>query len=325
MESNFSPAALENFSMAWLNFTDSPASLVNNSEVWEFKPILGYFYLMFSSMDTLAVFINNAFIILIMSKDDRLCTTSNLLIGNLAAADLLWIFVWPEEIIIYVPVADHMKIIACSMFVFLFGLVIELNVGIHLLMALDRYIYIAHGIRYHTLLTERRIKISILTLWICVFIYQIYIAIQLHGYIKFELGECQTGLEKVSGPVLLMATFISISTLAIIGIYAKIAHIAVRQNHSINPVQPAPLHSYKFKVAKTLALVSGLYTCCNIQMVVFMSILGQQANGDLQFIAKHVVFLVWRVNLWINPLIYAWMSKDFRKGIKKFIQSLHRN
>ena len=69
------------------------------------------------------------------------------------------------------------------------------------------------------------------------------------------------------------------------------------------------------RLTKMLALVVGLYVALYVPHVVLVLVTDR---GDLVGLVQAAV-LISDINFWINPLIYAWKSKDFRKAFKKIL------
>ena len=186
-------------------------------------------------------------------------------------------------------------------------------------LSVDRYIYIANPLRYHDLVTQRRVAIILTLSWIACLL-------SLPPVVFFG-NHLQVGmpckflifLDGWAKNLILAPSFVLLFSLTI-GFHLAIANIAHRQARQIQAQQQpydtsaVAINQSTKKISRTLGAVLGVYIFSVIPQVVLSSIISK--NPNLLPIEKFTNLLFW-ANTWVNPLIYAWRLKDFKIAFKK--------
>lgn len=115
-----------------------------------------------------------------------------------------------------------------------------------------------------------------------------------------------------------------ITTFLTVTFYAKIAKITLGSRNQVmsNNVNAAEAQQRKavLRVTKMFAMVVGVYFSLYIPLIsaLFISNYIQPTPLHYGFINTFVLFK--DSNFWINPFIYAWRNKDFRKAYKTLLK-----
>ena len=207
-------------------------------------------------------------------------------------------------------------------------LVISGNLSLYslVLVSVDRYITVFYPLRYSTLLNQRKINVILLLIWLyfaCVG------SIPLFGLNQWDIcGSC-TILDVYLRSYTIAFLFPHITIgLIIAGIlYGKIFYIAHKQRKQMDKLAFRQEKSNSnHKSAKLMAFVLLIFLLCWFPYIVttMMSKLYQGEKDTIKYtvlvyaleISKIILF----GNSFLNPLIYGWKSKEFRKAYKSLLR-----
>ena len=188
-------------------------------------------------------------------------------------------------------------------------------------LSIDRYIYIAHALRYQDLVTTQRTAILLCITWTWIFI-TIPAMFFFANHLTVDMP-CKyfIFLDDWVQDYYLLPQFMLIVSLTI-GFHLAIARIARKQARAIaDSQQPydtmaTAINKSTKKISRTLGMVLGVYLLSIVPQFTVASVPQTQDNSLL--LEKFTVCLYW-ANTWANPLIYAWRLKDFRIAFKKLL------
>ena len=116
---------------------------------------------------------------------------------------------------------------------------------------------------------------------------------------------------------------ISLFWLAVITVttcYTSIAGIVLRSHRQVTAHQPITVKQRERRkadllITKMMAMVVGAFFTLYIPVIisiVFMT----ESPPFWQHVVHQLAFIIYDVNFWINPVIYAWRNKQFRKAYR---------
>ncbi|KAM4612470.1 melanocyte-stimulating hormone receptor isoform 1-T2 [Discoglossus pictus] len=180
-------------------------------------------------------------------------------------------------------------------------------------IAVDRYITIFYALRYHSIMTSRRVGFAIAGIWLvstaCSIIFIIY-------------------YESNAVILCLIAFFIFMLAL-MVGLYIHMFALARRHARSITALQRgkrrriSPHHaSANMKGAITLTILLGIFFLCWGPFFLHLTLIVSCPKSPicLSYITYFNIYLILIIcNSVIDPLIYAFRSQELRKTLKDIV------
>lgn len=158
---------LEQLATSRLNHSIGPDnSTALQSEEEAIRATVRWLVPIFFGIIAVSGFFGNLLVILVVLLNKNMHSTTNLLIVNLAAADLLFvIFCVPFTAVDYVTQHWPFGKIWCRSVQYLIVVTAYASIYTLVLMSIDRFLAVVHPIRSRMLRTEHITKIAIFTLW----------------------------------------------------------------------------------------------------------------------------------------------------------------
>ncbi|KAM8946153.1 melanocyte-stimulating hormone receptor [Pelodytes ibericus] len=176
-------------------------------------------------------------------------------------------------------------------------------------IAVDRYITIFYALRYHNIMTQRRVLVGIGGIWllstVCSVIFIIY-------WEKREVILCLVGFF-----VFMMALMVAL--------YIHMFALARRHAHSISTLQMgqrrrfAQPHTVNMRGAITLSILLGIFFLCWGPFFLHLTLILSCPKHILclnyfKYFNVYIILII--CNSVIDPLIYAFRSQELRKTLK---------
>ena len=277
------------------------------------------------SMGSCLTLFGNLLTIISVAHFESLRNTTSFFICSLAAADLLSTLITPIAITLELLGAYHPSYISlCLARVSLMALSASLNVSSILMIAVDRYIFIAHGLRYSLLVTSTRTFCVICIIWLGLtveigLLYTLGNWPEIGTTCSFSLFVTDMMFKYVLLPGFLILTLLTVS------FYIAISCIAYEQGKKIAALrQPYNTHEattnrQQKRIAKMMILVLGTYFMSYIPEIIVASLKSVYTDSLLLLVLEKVTVLIMWSNSWINPIIYAWNSTEFNRAFRKLL------
>ncbi|XP_013418231.1 D(3) dopamine receptor-like [Lingula anatina] len=309
---------------------------------------LGYEVSMITIQAVLIILIGfgNILVIAAYFRSEKLQTTTNWFVVQLAAADLLVALGMPLQIAMFIRddvVQDlHVCIIRYSLpMSSITGSVLCL-----LAISVDRYVSVIYPFYYKSVnvLTAKTKGLGVVFVWVP----SAFVIVTVH-FFGFDdrrpgdVGKKECDLQYVLKPdfikYIVLPVFIVLS-LVIIALYSRVFHLAGRHAAAIasltehlsvvsNPRlknSPRQIHRKNMKILKTAVIVLGMFFLC---MVPFFVVTGIQVYTDQIFSKTWMTIRMYTtvllvLNSALNPIIYACRLQNFRREFQKILR-LNRN
>ena len=255
---------------------------------------------------------------------NSLQSSTNYLVASLAVADFLQGLLTPFIILQHVY-ADQPSFVPLCLVEKTFGMIAMRANFINILwIAVDRFCYIAFPLRYPLWITDMKTFILIGFTW-CYLVIETSLIVYFSNVLKLG-GLCKVILV-VSKPIynLYLApqafTFFGIS----LACYVAIGRIAYKHGKQIAAMQQpfatleVSIFQRQKKKAKVMFTVLLLFILTNIPPFALQVVIREKLSY-VSVILEQVTTLMFYANAFINPIIYAWKSKDFKVVFKKIFK-----
>ncbi|RMX40056.1 hypothetical protein pdam_00002242 [Pocillopora damicornis] len=235
----------------------------------------------------------NVFILFSLWKTFSLHSVSNILVASLAMADLCVGLLLQPMLCLYV----YARLVAtfCVVFeiqMFLAYLFTALSLGTLTYLSIERAVAIHWPLRYHELVTSKRVASVVFQLWV----FQILISL----IIWFAVGS-----------------------------YKTIWKIIRRHQRQIQTEQPInqeqnafDLLKYKAKTFTSLMVLKLFVLCYLPYLCVELKKLTRRGHKSIDVVEYSVLVTIVFANSSLNPLIYFWRIKDLRRAALSTLGSL---
>ena len=284
----------------------------------------------------LATCFGNCLVCIAICRVRALRTVSNIILFSLALADLLMapVFIFRIIILFEKKEKDHIVCHAMSEAAFTTICVIILHLTA---VSIDRFIAIKFPLRYKTITTRRRMKKAVIAIWLLAITgtivfphslptseYQDFVDYYdtFHFCLPYTHDHRFENTSKVFA-ALIIALFLILPIIVTLGSYMYIIKVSCDQREKLEKaahLERRAVRKLEIKAAATYGIVIGGFMLCFFPLLV--GTLYQQfeleKRKDMELIMQ-ILSTVASLCACINPAVYAWRSKEFRKAFKKII------
>ena len=282
--------------------------------------IFRIFFVSWKAFDMLLIIVINSLTMIILCKHAKLETPSNIFIAWLTLSDLSFAASIPFNIIVVYLPSGMGWTISCIFKLYLSAVTSLSNCLALFVISIDRLIYIIYSLEYYTILTIRKALATVATLLLISLIFPLLcIMIGFQG--KFSDERCIFPVCLTRAAVIIFSVPYFIFIPITVGCYIKIGQVAFKLKRSISALETGTVthtnNGPDFKITKVMLTVLIVYVGCNCMLVgtVLSRVL---LEGIHQEIMYDLAYGIWRINKWVNPIIYVWKSKRFRDHVKRF-------
>nr|CAD7443683.1 unnamed protein product [Timema bartmani]CAD7456831.1 unnamed protein product [Timema tahoe] len=243
----------------------------------------------------------NALVVIVVAFNQQMRSTTNLLIINLAIADLLFIvfcvpFTATDYMLPYWPFGD----VWCKIVQYLIVVTAYASVYTLVLMSLDRFLAVVHPITSMSVRTERNAITAIVVTWVLIVLASIPVYLS-HGTIFF-------------------ATSYVIPLALICGLYLC---MLMRLWRGVTPGGHVSAESRRGKkrVTRMVVVVVAIFAVCwfPIQIILVLKSVNLYEITNTSVMIQIVSHVLAYMNSCVNPILYAFLSENFRKAFRKVI------
>ncbi|XP_012538419.1 trissin receptor isoform X2 [Monomorium pharaonis] len=293
-------------------------------------------------------FFGNLMVIFVVTFSRRLRSITNFFLANLAVADFcVGIFCVYQTLTNYLMNSWQFGDFLCKVYMFVHALSYTASILILVVVCTERYLAIVHPIKCRSMLTRRRLRMVIGVVWVVAAVY----ASPRFFYVetisnRLNNGDvdiiCIANIKKHNKNVLDIVNLVFLYLLPLFlmsCLYTRIAVglwrssatltgpglIAKTKNGRIHHVHTSSRNVLKARrgVIRMLIAVVMMFAVCNLpqQARIVWRHWGPNYDNTSDFSTLLTVstFLISYMNSCMNPLLYAFLSRNFRKGMRELL------
>ncbi len=276
-------------------------------------------------------FTGNLLVIIVVIANTQMRNTTNLLILSLSVADLFFIVICvPFTAMGYAMTTFPFGVAWCRIYQYVIQVTAYVSIYTLVLMSLDRYLAVVHPISSMTLRTERNTVFVICLCWIFILLCNIPLIFQ-YGVIKYPFaGEIRSACinkrhyeDKNSSRIFYGCFFVFAYVLPLAFIVVLYGTMLKRLLHGVVPRGNQSSESIRSKkrVTRLVVIVVVIFALCWLPIqVIFMIKEFGTYTGSIVFMAIQIASnCLAYMNSCVNPILYAFLSENFRKSFRKLL------
>ncbi|XP_062887033.1 galanin receptor 2b-like [Mobula hypostoma] len=300
----------------------------NSSQSWELRPESVIVPCVFCLIFLLGTLGNSLVLAVLLRNGQMNCNTTNLFILNLALADLCFILCCvPFQATIYTLDSWVFGSLMCKAVHFFIYLTVYASSFTLAAVSVDRYLAIRYPLRSRELRTPRNATITICIIWA---ISLVFAGPYLSYYqvIRYrDLTLCFPVWGEHSRKVMDMATFLCGYIIPVLILSLAYTRTIRYLWTSVEPIENmSESKKAKRKVTKMIIIVAVLFCLCWLphHLVILCFWFGHFPLNQATYVFRLLSHCMSYANSCLNPIVYALVSKHFRKGFKKVFNCLLR-
>ncbi|XP_054708576.1 allatostatin-A receptor-like [Uloborus diversus] len=277
----------------------------------------------------------NALVVIVVTCNPQMRSTTNLLIINLAMADLLFIvfcvpFTAWDYALPYWPFGDAW----CRVVQYLVIVCAYASIYTLVLMSLDRFLAVVHPVTSMSIRTERNAYIAIGLMWVVIFLCCIP-ALQSHGELTYmfaytEYSVCVfLAVNGYNYAAFQICFFLSSYIIPLGCIFVLYMLMLKRLWFGVAPGGRVSAEAVKSKKRVTrmvvVVVVIFAFCWCPIQIVLVLKSVSAYELNPTNIVIQITSHILAYMNSCVNPILYAFLSDNFRKAFRKVISCNPRN
>ncbi|KAF7652935.1 hypothetical protein LDENG_00090480 [Lucifuga dentata] len=266
--------------------------------------------------------VGNSLVLAVLFRTGEMNTkTTNLFIFNLGIADLCFIvFCVPFQATIYTMDEWVFGPVVCKVVHFIIFLTMYASIFTLAAVSLDRYLAICYPLRSREMRTPQNALTSICVVW-CLSL--AFSGPYLSYYRQMELGGtvvCIPSWESKPRIIMDLCTFICGYLIPVLVLSLTYARTIQYLWTTVDPIKDmSESRQAKRKVTKMIIIVAALFCICWLphHLVILCMWFGHFPLNYTTYVLRILSHLVAYTNSCLNPIVYALVSKHFRKGLRK--------
>ncbi|XP_071764028.1 galanin receptor 2a [Centroberyx gerrardi] len=266
--------------------------------------------------------VGNSLVLAVLFRNGQMNTkTTNLFILNLAIADLCFIvFCVPFQATIYTMDEWVFGPVVCKVVHFIIFLTMYASIFTLAAVSLDRYLAICYPLHSREKRTPKNALTSICLVWGLALVFS---GPYLSYYRQMDLGGtavCIPAWESKPRIVMDVCTFVFGYLIPVLVLSLTYARTIRYLWTAVDPVKDmSESRRAKRKVTKMIITVAALFCLCWLphHLVILCMWFGHFPLNHATYVLRILSHLVAYTNSCLNPIVYALVSKHFRKGFRK--------
>lgn len=271
----------------------------------------------------------NTLVVIVVACNPQMRSTTNVLIINLAIADLLFImfcvpFTAFDYALPYWPFGD----IWCRVVQYLVIVCAYASIYTLVLMSFDRFLAVVHPIPSMSIRTVRNALLAIAILW-AVIVLACIPALESHGLVSYTINGVEYSMciflsgEGYNYAAFQICFLLSSYIVPLSLIFVLYMLMLKRLWFGVAPGGRMSAESLKSKkrVTRMVVIVVVIFAVCwcPIQIVLVLKSVYAYPIDPLRVVVQITSHILAYMNSCVNPILYAFLSENFRKAFHKVI------
>uniref|UniRef100_A0A8B9UDF1 Galanin receptor 2 n=1 Tax=Anas zonorhyncha TaxID=75864 RepID=A0A8B9UDF1_9AVES len=272
--------------------------------------------------------VGNCLVLAVLLRNGQVNNTTNLFILNLGVADLCFIlFCVPFQATIYTLEGWVFGPFLCKAVHFFIYLTMYASSFTLATVSLDRYLAIRYPLHSRELRTPRNALTAICLIWGLSLVFS---GPYLSYYQQFQLANltvCHPIWDAARRKAMDLCTFVFSYLVPVLILGLTYTRTIRYLWSSVDPLQDASeSKAAKRKVTRMIIIVAVLFCLCWLphHLLILYVWFGYFPLNHATYVLRVLSHLVSYANSCVNPIVYALVSKHFRKGFKKIFSCLLR-
>ena len=272
----------------------------------------------------LLIVLVNGLVIFLIHKKESLKTLTNMFLASLALSDLMSGLLGIPLLVICLVRDLINDCVSSAIFIRFTAISSVCHV---LLIACDRYIFIVHGMQYHSLVTKQRAIATTIAVWLFSLLASV---IQLSWYLFYEIAfteydEITEDLNRKYS-IACIVLFVAVPLLLVCYIYGRIFQISFKSNKTDrqtgrNLQQPSRSLLHEWRGRSVLLITIVIFAGCWLPY--FVAMLDDYMNTSEQSLmpiwAQRLLLFLGFIPQILNPILCTLAKKDFRRAVKQVV------
>ncbi|XP_017031313.1 allatostatin-A receptor [Drosophila kikkawai] len=274
-------------------------------------------------------FLGNLLVILVVVFNNNMRSTTNLMIVNLAVADLLFVilcipFTAADYVTDYWPFGGFW----CRSVQYLIVVTAFASIYTLVLMSIDRFLAVVHPIRSRMMRTENITMVAIVTLWVVILVVSVPVAF-INDFAVMSDGKRSIGMctfkanDYISPRTFQVSFFISsylLPLMIISGLYVRMIMRLWHQGSGVRMSKESQRGRKRVTRLVVVVVIAFASLWLPIQLILLLKSLDIiQINSLPKVVMQVSAQTLAYSSSCINPLLYAFLSDNFRKAFYKAI------
>ncbi|XP_075159183.1 allatostatin A receptor 1 [Haematobia irritans] len=326
-KNRFGTAANESF-----NTTLPPDNLVEIGGLeaeWPLERVVSTIVPVFFGIIGFAGLLGNALVIIVVMANQQMRSTTNLLIINLAVSDILFVmFCVPFTATDYVLPEWPFGNLWCKFVQYMIVVTCHCSVYTLVLMSFDRFLAVVHPVTSMSLRTERNATLAIIMAWILIVTTAIPVAlahsVRIYNFNGHNYTACVFSSDKEVWSLLgfQLSFFLSSYVAPLTLICFLYMGMLARLWKSAPGCKPsAESRKGKRRVTRMVVVVVLAFAICwlPIHVILVLKAFNLYGTSHATVIIQIIAHVLAYTNSCINPILYAFLSDNFRKAFRKIV------